>query len=127
MTFPHMFVPSNTLSDRQLSVRRRATGRPLHDAIRLAVLVFFRFTHRRKLGEALWSEAERVWIGNETFLHWAIFETNIDIPRVVATAKDAPKTLEKLRAAVRAELAAYWIDKTTSLPLRERPCWMPLP
>jgi hypothetical protein len=127
MSFPRIFVPSHNLSRRQMSIRRRANGRSLHDAVRLAVLVFFRFTHRKEVGEALWSETERVWIGNETFLHWAIFEADIDIPRMVATATDAPETPEGLREAVRAELAAYWTDKLDSLPRRESPRWMPLP
>jgi hypothetical protein len=89
--------------------------------------VFFGFTHRKEVGEALWSETEHVWMGNETFLHWAIFEAEIDIPRVVATATDAPETAEGLRAAVRAELTAYWTDKTASLPRKEIPRWLPLP
>jgi hypothetical protein len=127
MNSPRIFRPSNGLSDRQMLVRRRAKGRSLHDAVRLAVLVFFRFTHRRKVGEALWCETERVWLGNKTFIQWAIFEADIDIPRVVATSTDAPETSEGLRAAVRAELTACWTDKLASLPQRETPCWLPLP
>jgi hypothetical protein len=127
MSIPRIFLPSSGLSDRQMSVRLRANGRSLHDAVRLAVLEFFRFTYRRKVGEALWCETERVWMGNETFLHWAIFEADIDIPSLVATATDAPETPEGLLAAVRAELAAYWTDKLASLPRRETPRWMPLP
>jgi hypothetical protein len=110
-----------------MSVRRRAKGRSLRDAVRLAVFAFFRFTHRREVGEALWCETERVWMGNKTFIQWAIFEADIDIPRVVATATDAPETPEGLRAAVRAELTACWRDKLASLPHRETPCWLPLP
>jgi hypothetical protein len=119
--------PLHDLNARQRSLRRRASGRSLRAAVRLATFAFFRFTHRKKVGEALWSDTERVWLGNETFLHWAIFDADIDIPSVVATATDAPETPDELRDAVRSELTAYWADKIASLPRRERPRWLPLP
>ena len=119
--------PSRDLSARQRTVRRLASGRSLRAAVRMATFTFFRFTHRKKAGEALWSDTERVWLGNETFLYWAIFDTEIDIPSVVATAADAPETPDELRKAVRSELTAYWADKVASLPRRERPRWLPLP
>ena len=119
--------PPSGLSARQWSVRRRASGRSLRHAVRLAAFVFFRFTHRRKQGNALWSAAEHVWLGSETFLYWAMFDTGIDIPCVVATAEDAPETPDELCERVRAELALYWADQMASLPRRERPAWLPLP
>lgn len=112
---------------RQRSSRRRSSGSPLESAVRDAVDLFFRFKYRNPEAKALWCETERVWLGRETFLHWALWDDEIDIPWVVATAPDAPAEADDLREAVRAELKAYWAERTSSLPQRARPRWMPLP
>ena len=114
-------------SGRQRAVRRRARDLSLRRAIRVAAGAFFRFKHRAGTGTALWSSAENVWLGRETFLHWALWDTAIDIPWVVAQAADAPLDPDELRAAVRAELAAYWKRQLASLPRKGKPRWHPLP
>jgi hypothetical protein len=129
---PSMNTQSNSPLREDLSackrfVRRRACGQSLRVAVRLAAFVFFRFTHRKQCAEALWSATERVWLGSETFFHWAMSDAEIDIPWTVATAADAPETAAELREAVRAELTVYWKDKMASLPNKERPRWLPLP
>jgi hypothetical protein len=114
-------------SGRQWSVRRRAGRLSFKGAVRLAADMFFRFTHRASRSKALWSETERVWLGNKTFLNWALRDAHIDIPWVVALAADAPQTTDELDNAVRAELVAYWADRLASLPQRSAPGWLPLP
>jgi hypothetical protein len=99
----------------------------LESAVRSAVDVFFDFKYRADRGKALWSETERVWLGCQTFLHWAFCDADIDIPWVVATADDAPKRADQLREAVRAELTDYWEHQMTSLPRTEHPGLLPLP
>src|SRR6185295_4977625 len=81
---------------RQRSIRSHTRGLPLKSAIRYAVEVCFRFKCRAVQGKALWSETERVWMGSSTCFHWAISLQDIDIPRAVATAADAPKDMEQL-------------------------------
>jgi hypothetical protein len=114
-------------SDRQQSVRCHSSGLPLQRAVRFAVDVFFHFDSRATRGIALWSETEHVWMGSETYLHWAIWDADIDIPWVVATATGAPEDAQKLRDAVRTELISYWRHRTASLPRRGFPQWLPLP
>jgi hypothetical protein len=99
----------------------------LRGAVRFAAGAFFRFKYRAAKATALWSSAEHVWLGRETFLYWAMWDTDIDIPWVVALALDAPPDADSLRAAVRAELAEYWEKQMTSLPRTGKPRWMPLP
>ena len=56
-----------------------------------------------------------------------MYDPEIDIPRVVATAADAPKDSEELCRIVQTELSAYWAKGLTLLPCRESPKWPPLP
>ena len=119
--------PPNGPSARQRTVRRRASGRPLQNAVRLAADAFFHFTHRAKRAKALWSDTERVWLGSQTFLDWSMSEGEIHMLWVVATAADAPSAADELRKAVHAELVAYWADQMASLPRKSNPQWLPLP
>jgi hypothetical protein len=119
-------LPSN-LNTRQQAIGRQVGGRSLRRAVRLAAFAFFGFTHSNSSGEALWSDRQRVWLGKKTFIHWAMSDPDIDIPRTIATAANVPATPEALRRVVRRELDQYWSDKLTSLPPREAPGWMPLP
>ena len=119
--------PAGDLNARQRAIGRQVGGRSLRRAIRLAAFGFFRFTHSSSSAEALWSESQRVWLGKKTFMHWAMTDPEIDIPRTVATAADVPAAPEALRRIVRGELTRYWADKLVSLPRREAPGWMPLP
>jgi hypothetical protein len=115
------------LNARQRAIGRHIGGRSLRRAVRLAAFAFFRFTHSSSSGEALWSETQRVWLGKKTYMHWAMSDPEIDIPRTVATAANVPAAPETLRRIVRGELNRYWTDKLSSLPRREAPGWMPLP
>jgi hypothetical protein len=115
------------LTARQQAVGRQVAGRSLRRAVRVAAFAFFRFTHSMSSGEALWSETQRVWLGKKTFMHWAMSDPEIDIPRTVATAANVPAAPAMLRRIVRGELNRYWTDKLSSLPRREAPGWMPLP
>ena len=119
--------PATPPSGRQRSIRCRARGLSLRDAVRFAADAFFRFKYRAAKAVALWSSAERVWLGRETFHYWALWDTGIDIPWMVAQATDAPENTDELLAAVRAELAAYWEKRMTSLPPTGQPHWLPLP
>ena len=112
---------------RQRSIRRHSRGLPLKRAVRFSVDALFEFNWRATQAKALWSETERVWLGSDTFLHWAIWDADIDIPWVVATAAGAPEDAECLREAVREELVAYWADRLAALPPKGRPHWLPLP
>ena len=112
---------------RPRSIRRRVCRCSLKKAVRLAVDVCFRFSGRAVQGKALWSERERVWLGSKTFLDWAMWIENIDIPWAVATAAGAPTDVEQLRNAVLAELNCYWTNRLAVLPSREWPNWLPLP
>ena len=127
MSVPPVPPPPNGPTARQRSVRHRARRLYLHAAVRLAVLAFFRFTHRAERTKALWSHREGVWMGSQTFLNWAMSDGHIDIPWTVAEAADAPDTADELRAAVRNELRAYWADQLASLPAKASPKWPPLP
>jgi hypothetical protein len=93
----------------------------------LAAHAFFRFTHRAKRAEALWSRRERVWLGRKTFLDWAMADGGIAIPWVVAEVADAPLAADDLYEAVRAELIAYWAEQLAALPPKSTPAWPPLP
>jgi hypothetical protein len=119
--------PADWPSGRQRLIRRRMRRRSLPKAVYYAADAFFRFKYRAPKARALWSNADRVWLGRETFLHWALWDTSIDIPWVVAQAADAPLDPTELRAAVVAELAAYWERQVASLPCEAKPCWLPLP
>jgi hypothetical protein len=119
--------PTIRPSGRQLSVRCRARRLSLRGAVHLAADALFAFKYRAAKTTALWSSAEQVWLGRETFLYWALWDTGIDIPWVVAQATDAPEQTDELLAAVRAELAAYWDKRLTCLPRTGKPYWLPLP
>ncbi len=112
---------------RQRSIRRRSAGLSLKLAVRAAVDALFRFKYRAAKANALWSESERVWLGAETFFYWSLWDADIDIPWVVATAAGAPADANDLREAVRTELTSYWTERTARLPPKERPRWLPLP
>ena len=99
----------------------------MEDAVCHAADLLFCFKYRDSRSMALWCDTEHVWMGSETFLHWALCDADIDIPWVVATAPDAPPDADDLREAVRAELRAYWAERTASLPHTKLPRWMPLP
>ena len=116
-----------TLNARQQAIGRHVGGRSVRRAVRLAAFAFFGFTHSNGAGDALWSDRQRVWLGKKTFIHWAMSDPDIDIPRTIAAAADVPPSPEALRRVVRRELDRYWTDKVTSLPAREAPGWMPLP
>ncbi len=125
---PQQIVPPpNGPTPRQRSVRHRASRLYLASAVRFAAQAFFGFTHRGEPAEALWSGREGVWLGSQTFLHWAMCDAHADIPWLVAAATDAPKTAHELREAVRAELIAYWAEELAVLPRTNRPAWSPLP
>jgi hypothetical protein len=100
---------------------------PFKAAVRLAVDVLFGFTHRASGGKALWCGTARVWLGRTTFMAWALEDPDMDIPRVVSKAADAPDSTEELREAVQAELVAHWADYLSSLPEKSTPRWAPLP
>lgn len=114
-------------TSRQRSSRCRFSHLSLESAVRSAVDVFFRFQYRDPGAKALWCGTQRVWLGRETFLHWALRDADIDIPWIVAAASDAPQGEDDLRVAVRAELTAYWAERTASLPRAAQPRWLPLP
>ena len=120
-------IPANQRTSRQRSLRHCLSHLAIGKAIRKAVEAFFHFEYRATEARALWSERDQVWLGCETFLHWALFDAQIDIPWIVATSRDAPRGDEALRSAVRTELRAYWADRLASLPRRARPQWTPLP
>jgi hypothetical protein len=118
---------SHASTGRQRAIRHQACKLPLKNAVRLAVDVCFRFRRRTVQGKALWSEAERVWLGSDTFLYWALSLEDFDIPWAVATAAGAPQDGEQLRCAVRKELVSYWADRIAALPGSDWPRWLPLP
>ncbi len=120
-------TPSHVSTGRQRAIRRHACKLPLKNAVRFAVNVCFRFRCRTTQGKALWSETERVWLGSDTFLYWALSLEDFDIPWAVATAAGAPQDVEQLRGEVRRELVSYWADRIAALPRREWPRWLPLP
>lgn len=127
MKAPRLPSPSNGPSPRQLSVRHRASRLPLCGAVRLAAHAFFHFTHRATSTKALWSRNERVWLGSQTFLNWAMCDAGIDVPWLVANVIDAPETEDELHEAVRVELIAYWLERLAALPCKSTPGWPPLP
>ncbi len=112
---------------RQLSLRRRACRLSLRSAVHVAADALFQFDYRGTNHAALWCSVEHVWLGRETFLHWAFCDSDIDIPWVVACATDAPGDSDLLHVAVRAELVAYWNGCLASLPGTGKPAWLPLP
>jgi hypothetical protein len=66
-------------------------------------------------------------MGCETFLNWALCDSRIDIPWVVAATPNAPDDPDELREVVRTELEAYWTDRIASLSSRSHPRWQALP
>lgn len=120
-------MSANGRTARQRSIRCRSTRLALGQAVRKAANAFFRFRYRATHAKALWCGTRRVWLGNQTFLHWALWDARIDIPWVVARSSNAPEGEDALRDAVSAELMAYWADKMASLPRRDKPRWLPLP
>lgn len=128
MVLAGLAIPSaESPSGRQRSFRCRTRHLSLRRAVRLAADAFFGFKSRAPKTASLWSSVEQVWLGRETFLHWAMWDAEINIPWVVAEAVDAPHPLDELRAAVGEELTAYWHKRVTSLPLAGKPHWMSLP
>lgn len=119
--------PPAVSTDRQVMIRRRSRGVPLKLAVRSAVDAYFHFSFRTVQGEALWSATERVWLGRRTFLHWALWLADFDIPWAVSTAVGAPHAVEQLRGEVFAELVSYWVEQVAALPRRKKPGWLPLP
>ena len=116
-----------SLSPRQRRVQRRARRMGFKAAVRFAADVLFGFTHRATRSDALWSDSARVWLGSATFIHWAMGEVHLDIPRIVAETDGAPDDADELHEAAHAELTAYWADCLASLPRKSTPRWMPLP
>lgn len=127
MIAPFTKISAQERTLRQRSLRCRLSHVALGKAIQKAVDALFRFEYRATQARALWSETGRVWLGCETFLHWALLDAQVDIPWIVAKSPDAPQGDVALRDAVRAGLKAYWVDKLASLPSRARPQWLPLP
>lgn len=119
--------PGHAHSGRQKAVRRHSVGLPLKSAVRFAAQVFFHFDRRASGRNSLWSAAQRVWMGSETFMHWAILDAEIDIPWLVATAAGLPEDEGQQREAIRRELVDYWTDRIAVLPTGGRPRWLPLP
>jgi hypothetical protein len=114
-------------SHRQRWRRQRSRRLTLRIAVRHAVDVFFRFTHRDTPSKSMWSATERVWLGRTTFLNWSLRDPEIDIPWVVARAAGAPPAADDLVEAVRDELTAYWTVQSECLPSERKPRWLPLP
>lgn len=127
MNAPLVLRSADQPTARQQSLRDRSCHLPLRKAVRVTASVFFRFRCRAAKVAALWSGTERVWLGRKTFLEWALWETRIDIPWVVARAADAPEDPDELRAAVQRELVVYWERQMSSLPRSGKPRWLPLP
>ncbi len=119
-------APGNLSAD-QRRVRHRARQLPFEAAVPLAADALFGFTHRVTGGKALWSNTVSVWMGSTTFIHWALGEARIDIPRIVAHTEGAPENSDELQKAVDRELRAYWADCLESLPSKSTPGWLPLP
>ncbi len=119
--------PASRMSARQQSVRHRVRRMPFKQAVRSAADALFHFTHSACSAKALWSARERVWLGNRTFMEWAVDDAEIDIPRIVAKTDGAPDTAGELHDAVHAELKGYWTEHLASLPSKSTPRWMPLP
>ena len=124
---PSTFISTCGRTSRQRSLRCHSSQLVLAEAVRIAVHAFFHFRFRDCQARALWCESGRVWLGHETFLHWALFDAQVDIPWVVATSPDAPNDDDALREAVRAELATCWAHELASLPRTDDPRWLPLP
>ncbi len=118
---------SSGLSSCQRRLRRQAQHVPFEAAVRLVADALFHFTHRETQAKALWSDSICAWLGSVTFVHWALGQADMDIPRIVAGADGAPDTVEALHEEVRLELLAYWADRLASLPPKSTPHWLPLP
>ncbi|MBN2475998.1 MAG: hypothetical protein JXB62_15405 [Pirellulales bacterium] len=127
MNTRRIYPLSSPLSARQRFVRYRASRLPFKAAVRLAADALFRFTHCASASKALWSERTHVWLGRKTFFCWAMEDTEIDIPRMVADTVDAPESSDELCRAVHAALTDYWTDRLDRLPAKSTPRWLPLP
>ena len=112
---------SGRLSASQRRVQRRVRRLCFKAAVRLAADAQFRFTHRATQGKALWSDSVGVWLGNATFIHWAMGEARIDIPRIVAETDGAPESEDEFHKAVHLELMAYWADRLGFAAAEEYP------
>jgi len=127
MRAQHISGAPGGLSLRQQRVQHRVRGLCFKAAVRLAADELFGFTHRATGAKALWSANVYVWLGNATFVYWAMGGVQIDIPRIVAETDGAPDNVDELHEAVLVELAAYWADRLVSLPSKSTPGWLPLP
>jgi hypothetical protein len=127
MPLPPLFALDREHTPGQQRLRKRLGGQSLPRAVRQAVRWQFRFTHRTRDGQALWSHREHVWLGRATFLHWAMHDARIDIPWLVREASCAPGTDDELQNAIRCELLVVWDERMASLPFKSSPAWLPLP
>lgn len=127
MTFQSARRDEQKTNKRQRWMRRRSRQLSLRDAVRLAVRVFFRFKYRGVGFSALWCDTEHLWMGRETFIHWALCDESIHLPWAVREAADAPPDTEDFLEAVVAELNAYWDQQSAFLPRTRHPDWLPLP
>ncbi len=127
MTVQHVLATTRQLSSRQRRVRQRARRLCFEAAVCYSADAWFGFTHRASAGKSLWSDKEHVWLGNTTFLCWALDSGQIDIPRIVAGTDGAPEDETELHEAVKSVLAAYWAECLASLPRKSTPRWLPLP
>ena len=102
-------------------------GVELETAILIAIRSLFKFTHRAADSKALWSDAQVVWLGRSTFLHWCLEDAEFDIPWIVARARNAPRDRNRLREIVHARVVDYFASQLDKLPRRQTGNWLPLP
>ena len=112
---------------KQRVIRQRVKEEAFDDAVQVAVKALFDFTHRASNAKALWSDAQTVWLGKQTFLHWCLDDAEVDVPWIVAGTRKAPRDREELRKAVQANLLDYYAKNLSSLPRRSTGNWLPLP
>jgi len=115
------------LSSRQRRLQRHTRHMSFKEAVRLVADTLFHFTHCATQETSLWSDSVRVWMGSVTFIHLALEEVDMDIPRIVAGTDGAPDAEKDLREEVRLELLAFWADCLASLPSKNTPLWKSLP
>ena len=118
---------SGCLSSHQRRLQRQIRYMSFEAAVRLVADTLFHFTHCAAQGKSLWSDSVCAWMGSVTFVHWALEQVDMDIPRIVAGTHGAPDTVKGLHEEVRLELLAYWADCLASLPPKSTPSWLPLP
>jgi len=120
--------PGRKVSTVGRGVARRPSSRTsLRMTIRFGVDALFRFKYRSTRSNALWCQTQRVWLGQKTFIHWALCDNEMEIARAAARAADAPQNAAELQQAIREELGAYWTVLLASLPRTTQPFWLPLP